>query len=91
MLRAMSDSPVLELHRGGLDPANIARVEDEAARILRELVDSLPMTDSLRHPADLIAAALELRVGRRDFQARRAERKAHLVRHLGQAYGDDPA
>lgn len=54
---------VLELHRGGRDPENVARVEGEAARIMRELVDSLPLTDCLREPADLLARALELRVG----------------------------
>ena len=74
---------VLELHRGGLDPENIARVEAEAGRILRELADAIPKTDSLWQPADLLAEALGLRVGRREFHARRLERKAILAEQLG--------
>src|ERR1700733_11174893 len=70
----------LTIHRGGLDPANVARVEEEAARLLRELADSLPRTDDLHYPADLLADALELRGGRRRFQERRAARRAALDR-----------
>ncbi len=65
---------VLELHRGGRDPENVARVEEDAARLLRELADALPCADSLQLPANLLADALALRVGRREFQQRRGAR-----------------
>ncbi len=74
---------VLELHRGGLDPENVARVEEEAARILRELADSLPKADPLHEAADLLAEELWLRVSGRDFKARRAARKNRLADRLG--------
>ena len=60
---------VLELHRGGLDPENVARVEEEAARILRELADSLPKADPLHEAVDLLAEELWLEVSGRDFKA----------------------
>jgi hypothetical protein len=41
---------VLTLHQGGVDPAEMARVEDRAERLLRELAMILPPSDGLRGP-----------------------------------------
>jgi len=64
---------------GGTEGATlriVARLEEEAARILRELADSLPRTNPLWKAADALAAALQLRVSMRDLDARWAERNA---------------
>ena len=54
-------APVLTLHRGGAHPAEQARLEREAERVLNALVDALPASDNLREAAGLIADALAVR------------------------------
>ena len=80
----------LEVHRGGRDTENVVRVEGEAARLLRELADSLPRTDPLQEPADLLADALALRVGRREFHQRRGARN-HPCEHYFASLPSDTA
>lgn len=54
---------VLTLHRGGGDPAELAKLELDAARILQELVDggAWPPSDRLRTACSNIAGSLEMR------------------------------
>lgn len=66
---------VLTLHRGGADPAEIAKLELEAARLLHELVDALPASDRLRSPCGNLASALDMRHLMDEVNTLRAQRK----------------
>ncbi len=75
---------VLELHRGGRDPVELARLEEEAMHAMTALAEALSPSDQpLQEVAGHIAAALELRVGGRRFREQREARKRELDQLLG--------
>lgn len=66
---------IIELHRGGRDPIELARLEEEAASAMAALNEALDEWDPFHEALDALTAALELRVGGRKFRERREERR----------------
>jgi hypothetical protein len=66
---------VLTLHRGGTDPAEIARLEDEATEAMRALVDALPPSHRWYRVFSNVAGILRLDQDQRELDAVFARRK----------------
>jgi predicted metal-dependent HD superfamily phosphohydrolase len=66
---------VLTIHRGGADPAEIARLEDEATKAMRALADAMPPSHRWYRVYHHVAAILQLDQNQRKLDAVFAQRK----------------
>ena len=62
---------VLTLHRGGADPVELERLEEDAAVAMSALAAALPAADERRDLFSNVATVLELRRSRRELRRRR--------------------
>ena len=69
MARRTHIAPVLTLHRGGVDPEELRRAQNEAARALAELADVMPASDGLQEAVVALSRSLRLRESRAQLQA----------------------
>ena len=65
MVEANATRGSLAILHGGVDPAELVKLEHEAARAIAALADALPATDDLYEAVGLMAVALKLRQTRR--------------------------